>query len=269
MAANASMRMSTILHHIQSDVFRSSSEDSPGSCCILLQEVKPDSFIEILKNVWVRKHFFVVSPKANARPFPRYGNVTLVPQAVPLLSTQLLQFGNSRMGRHAIVVDLGLNALGTPESSEDEGRNGAAVDSPITLRVANVHLESLPEGTSTRPGQLMDTAELLRAKDIHAGVVAGDMNVIMPGDRVIHKAASLADAWTGGDDDSQAFTWGYQPPRRFPCRRLDKILHTPGGRCAVDEPQRIGVGLKTSEGQWASDHYGLMTIVRVLSSAWT
>lgn len=71
-------------------------------------------------------------------------------------------------------------------------------------------------------------------------------------------------AWKRGETDSAGYTWGYQPRSQFPLGRLDKILYTPLEMLEVEEPRRIGVGLRTEEGQWASDHFGLTTVVRVV-----
>lgn len=266
MAPNVRTRMSALLDHIQNDMFGCPNNEQPEPCCILLQEVEPDSFPEILENEWVREHFCVVPTNAKAWPAEHYGNVTLVSRTVPVLSAQLLQFGNSWMNRHALVVDLHLDAPGVPESSEDEGGDGEGQsgDASIVVRVANVHLESLPAGTSSRPGQLAATADLLREEGIHAGIVAGDMNAITPDDTLIHEAAGLADAWSGDNEDTDALTWGFQPSSEFPPGRLDKILYAASEHCTVDEPERVGVGLQTVTGQWASDHYGLLTTLRVL-----
>lgn len=267
MASNVRTRMSAVLNHIQNDVFECPNDEQPEPCCILLQEVEPDSFPEILEHEWIREHFCVVPTKAGAWPSVHYGNVTLVSRTIPVLSARLLRFGDSWMNRHAVLVDLRLDAPDVPEDEsggEDGGEDAKSGDSYVTVRVANVHLESLPAGTPLRPGQLAATADLLREEGVHAGIAAGDMNAITPDDTLVHEEAGLVDAWAGDNEDADALTWGFQPPNQFPPGRLDKILYTPGETCAVDEPQRVGVGLKTLKGQWASDHYGLVASLRVL-----
>jgi tyrosyl-DNA phosphodiesterase 2 len=81
----------------------------------------------------------------------------------------------------------------------------------------------------------------------------------------------LVDAYREGEEDEDeededGYTWGYQPPCEFAPGRLDKILFTPGAGVMVDQPERIGLALKTDKGQWASDHYGLVTTVRIVSA---
>lgn len=232
MAANPRTRLSTILEHIQFDIFGCNTDDEqPEPCCILLQEVHPQAFPEILENDWLRQHFCVMPVKADDWGSVHYGNVTLVSRTIPVLGAQLLQFGNSFMGRHALVVDLRMDAprlggssAGTSSASDEEHEVGPRTKSYVTVRVANVHLESLPAGTSFRPVQLSATADMLRGDGIYAGVVAGDMNAITPEDGFIHEEAGLLDAWTGGEEDEEALTWGHQPPNDYPPGRLDKIL---------------------------------------------
>jgi tyrosyl-DNA phosphodiesterase 2 len=95
------------------------------------------------------------------------------------------------------------------------------------------------------------------------------MNPIGPKDAGAPGALGLKDAWRKGDTDERGFTWGEQPRSEFPAGRFDKILYLPRKGYRVDEPQRIGMGLKVSNervpnGLWMSDHCGLWTKVQVL-----
>lgn len=259
MATNCRTRLTTVLDHIQNDVFKCSNGQQPHPCCILLQEVDAEAMPKLLEHEWLRQYFSIVPTTCEDWSMPNYGNVTLVSRTVPVLSAQILTFGNSMMGRHSIIVDLLLDGRST-SSSEDEEESGP---STVTVRVANVHLESLPMGTSARPLQLSAVAKTLQEDGIYVGVVAGDMNDITPQDRLIHAQAGLLDAWKRDDDDDEGLTWGFQPSCQYPVGRLDKIFYNTDEGCSVDEPERVGVGLKTSRGQWASDHYGLITTLRV------
>jgi tyrosyl-DNA phosphodiesterase 2 len=98
------------------------------------------------------------------------------------------------------------------------------------------------------------------------------MNAIAKGDRSLARKFGLKDAWRRGDSDPEGFTWGYQSLEEdqiYPKARLDKILYTPKRRYKVDEPQRIGVGLKVfvkeNEEHWVSDHYGLLTALHMVA----
>lgn len=83
-------------------------------------------------------------------------------------------------------------------------------------------------------------------------------------------ALGLRDAWRKGDQDERGFTWGEQPECDYPAARFDKILYLPRRGYRVDEPQRIGVGLKINSDRlpggslWCSDHAGLWTKLHVL-----
>ncbi len=260
MQPNGKERTTVALNHIQCDVFRCQDGRRPDPCVILLQEIHPESLPAILEHDWVRNHFNMIPTKEDHWPQRAYGNVTMVSRTIPVLSAQLLAFGNSIMGRHVLLVDL---RLGAQKANDREALSDKS-DMPVTLRIANVHLESLPYGASTRPVQLAATATMLREKGIHAGIVGGDMNAISPGDGHIHEDAGLLDAWLDGDEDEKGFTWGYQPPSEFAAGRLDKIFYTSMAHCAVEVPQQVGVGLKTAHRQWVTDHYGLVTTARVI-----
>ena len=260
---NERTRMITALDHLRDEILRCPDGQPHPRCVILLQEANPTSLQALLEHSWVREHFLIAPVKSSAWPMSAYGNATLVSRDIPVTSAQLVDFGpyDSVMGRHALIVDLRLHTQPKPGD-----QTGEEPPSPreVTVRIANVHLESLPMGVSFRPLQLKTTARLLRGNGIYAGIVAGDMNAIMPNDADIHQDALLLDAWPDGDEDESGFTWGYQPRSKFPSGRLDKILYTSKQRCEVERPQRVGVGLKTRAKHWVSDHYGLVTTVRLV-----
>lgn len=266
MAANSPNRLRTVVKHIQETIFKCPQGEQPEPCCILLQEVHPDAFPVLLESRWLRDHFVMTPTKAECWPYAGYGNVTLVARTLPVRSASILAYRHTAMGRHAVLVDVRLGVPGVVVTSESESsdlefeRDRRADE--VTVRVGNVHLESLPQGAAYRPVQLAAVAQLLREPGVDAGVVAGDMNVISQQDESIHAAAGLQDACTEGGDET--YTWGYQPPSRFPTGRLDRVFYEGDGVCVVDKPERVGVGLKTPRGQWASDHFGLLATVRVV-----
>ncbi|KAI8980165.1 Endonuclease/exonuclease/phosphatase [Trametes punicea] len=232
-------RLECILSYLQDSILSS----SPPPSCILLQELDASSLAAILLNAWVREHY-VVTPPTTEHWKAHYGNATLISRVAPFQNTQMLVFANSHMGRAAIFVDV---AMRSPDSGEVR-----------TVRIANTHLESLPQGANARPKQLAAIADLLRGHGIDAGIVGGDMNMIGDvADQSIHVAAGLRDACHSPDDPS-SHTWGYQPSTRYPPGRLDRVFFV-GDRLHVDPVEVIGKGLRTKTGQWASDHYGLTT----------
>jgi len=249
---NASERLGAALGHIQRDVFRCRAGEGPEPCCILLQEVHIEAFHVILDNEWVRQHFAIapVSPD-KWPPHAEYGNVTLVSRTIPISEVWSLEFESSAMSRNALLVDLKLS------ESDSDSR-------VVTLRVANTHLESLSLGEKVRPVQMGLIAKLLKEKGIDGGIVGGDMNAIGASDAGIARSVGLVDSWKGREEDEEGYTWGYQTSEEYPPGRLDKILFTPGRRIEVEEPKMIGVGVTTVDDIWVSDHYGLITTVRML-----
>lgn len=257
---NAKTRLAAVLKHIQGTIFGCPDGKQPEPCCILLQEVNTRSLPAILENPWIREHFVVVPTKAEHWPHQYMGNVTLTARTIPVVAAYTLEFLHSPLKRHALIVDV---RLGVPTASDSDS-DSETPGPERTLRIANVHLESLAQGNQYRPWQLRTTADTLCQSGVHAGIIAGDMNAIAPQDWELPAYMGLQDAWVGADD-GRGNTWGYQPPsKEFPPGRLDKILYLPNGVCEVDRPDRVGVGVKTAIGQWASDHFGLLTSVRLL-----
>ncbi|KAN0092746.1 Endonuclease/exonuclease/phosphatase [Tylopilus felleus] len=252
-------RLNAALNYMQQDVFKcKTAGERPEPCCILLQEVSSAAFTLILTNEWVQRCFLVVPSSSEKWPHgATYGNVTLVSRTIPVCGAFTIDFSNSSMGRNALFVDVKL-AVPAPLHA------ARLSDGIVQMRIANTHLESLPQGARARPEQMHIIAESLQAYDLHGGVVGGDMNAIGPSDRRIAEEVGLMDAWQGSDEDEEGFTWGYQPPSQFPAARLDKVLWTARGGLDVDQPMRVGVGAKYGSGEWISDHYGLVTNVHVV-----
>lgn len=223
--------------------------------------VLQEAFRVILDNEWVQKYFVVIPRRVDEWPQGAgYGNVTLVSRSIPVCGAYSIEY-DSQMDRNALLVDL---KLSMPPSAR-AWQNIQSTSRFVTLRVANTHLESLPMGAPARPQQLRSVADVLQDEDLLGGFVCGDMNAISPSDIGLAERVGLEDACREeADDEEDEHTWGYQPPCEYPPGRLDKILFSPGGY-EVDRPERIGVGVRTDKGQWASDHYGLFTTIRVIA----
>ncbi|KAJ7931527.1 Endonuclease/exonuclease/phosphatase [Mycena leptocephala] len=236
-------RMAAMLRHLEKVVFKCRGGRHRAEVNALV------GLETILKDEWVREHFFVTpadTSKWPTDPPARYGNVTLVEKSIPVVDAHILEFGLSAMQRTGVMYD-------------------------VILRIINTHLESLPSGDDARPEQLKLLSKFLRqvAPGVRGGIISGDMNPIGPKDAGVPGALGLKDAWRKGDTDERGFTWGEQPRSEFPAGRFDKILYLPRKGYRVDEPQRIGMGLKVSNervpnGLWMSDHCGLWTKVQVL-----
>ncbi|KAL5525810.1 hypothetical protein ACEPAG_7147 [Sanghuangporus baumii] len=278
MASYAVDRLKCTLDHIQRDVFNCTDGNAPEPCVILLQEIEAEVIPVLLSNEWVRAHFQVTPiSKWNWPNKAHYGNITLISLDVPVVSASSLVFANSHMSRNALIVDVQLAASPRPETDATEivgdGKNDSKVPRAALFRIriantagrilCNVHLESLQQGASARPQQLALVTEALKEAGIKAGLVCGDMNDIMECDKNIPSSLGLSDAYTGDANDSNGHTWGYQPVCGYSPGRLDKILYTPRRGLVVQESTRVGVGVKTALGAWASDHYGLLTSVSI------
>ncbi|KAG1750802.1 Endonuclease/exonuclease/phosphatase [Suillus lakei] len=257
-AADKKKRLLAALSYIQQHVLDCRTiSDRPEPCCILLQEVHASVFTQILNAEWVRRCFIVVPTSVDKWPEQaEYGNVTLVSRTIPVVNASTIVFSNSKMKRNAVFVDIKLSI----PAHEDEPRLSGGI---VTLRVANTHLESMPDGAAARPRQLKLIAAALHGRGIFGGIVAGDMNAISPTDEAIVEAAGLCDAWEGTEGE-EGSTWGYQSQERLPPGRLDKVLTTGQDGFIVDQPERIGIGEVIGRGKWVSDHYGLVTRVHIV-----
>ena len=255
---NPQGRLTACLRHIERDILQCKEGEAPEPCCILLQEVLDTVIPYLLCDAWV-SDWFIVTPYSSTK-WPKgvhYGNITLVSRSLTIVERHILHYGWTRMGRTAVCVKIRLNY---PEPSRETA----------IICVVNTHLESLVQGTMLRPHQLKMCSRLLKSSSVVGGVVVGDMNAIMPEDEGIETKVGLRDAWCQGSVDAGK-TWGYQSrSRRFPCSRLDKVFYLPGEWYKVDEPRRIGIGVKARgssprESLWASDHYGLETTLHMMT----
>ncbi|KAJ7188751.1 Endonuclease/exonuclease/phosphatase [Mycena filopes] len=258
-------RFRAALDHLERRLSPHFVSPPPPPAIILLQEVYKACFATLLENAFIREFYHVTNVASEFR----YSTVTLVPKALAGLvsAAERVSFTRelTRMERDCVYVEL-------------EVPLPARV---VRLRVANAHLESLTGfGDRARPKQLKLMADLLTARGVDGGLVAGDMNCISESDQGLPERLGLMDAWTSvrptevdGADDH---TWGYQPRGQFPPRRMDKVL-TVGALNATDI-ERVGVGLKLKDepkkieneededsdeedGVWVSDHYGLLATI--------
>ncbi|KAK0498728.1 Endonuclease/exonuclease/phosphatase [Armillaria luteobubalina] len=237
-------RLRCALEHMRSIVVRPSSHPHP--CCVLLQEVTGPGFQTLLSTDWIQSHFSVI-PQAEATDEDGYGCVTLISNNIPFSETWSLPFP-SEMRRSAIFTDLLFaSGPGLP---------------PVKVRLANVHLESLPSGAKARAVQLNLTAERLHDVGVDFGIVGGDMNAISHSDHALPEACGLVDTWKGANNDKSGLTWGYQPTNRFLPGRY-YLFFFPMSR-SFAELRRLEVGQNI---RWVSDHYGLATDLRIYAAS--
>jgi len=253
----------------------------PPANVIMLQEVTREAFEAILSDQWVKEYYQIVpsSPDEWApEPRPRsygeesrrerkaeYGNVILVTRSLPVMRPRIIRFADTTEQRTAIAFDTFLSVPRNPRSTNTapyrhEKRTTAR------LRFACTQLESGQLGVFSRRHQLETVSSEIIDNRIDGAVLAGDMNVAHFGDIGMPQLVGLSDAETRAENDSTSFTWGYHPGRsgKQPCRR-DKILYWQNRkRFWVNEIRTLGIGLKMRNGQYVTDHYGIMSSVEPL-----
>ncbi|KIK41890.1 hypothetical protein CY34DRAFT_805523, partial [Suillus luteus UH-Slu-Lm8-n1] len=200
----------------------------------------------------------------------KYGTVTLLARSICITKSTSIHFrvsGCSESQHHAIFVDIKLSGLLATAQALPLS------ESIVTLRIANTHLDPLPDGASIREKQLRFVADALLQDGLFGGVVGGDFNAVSPNDSVLVESVGLWDAWSGDDDEEEGggggggggFTWGYQPRSPLTPGRLDKLVYAPRPGFFIDTRKKITVGKKygkLTRRRWVSDHYALLTKVQ-------
>ncbi|KXG48192.1 Endonuclease/exonuclease/phosphatase [Penicillium griseofulvum] len=97
----------------------------------------------------------------------------------------------------------------------------SSTDASTRVRLANVHLDSLPIKPSHRPQQLSIVSSFLRSAG--CGLVAGDFNPVLDEDAVLIESNGLTDVWLALRPDEPGYTWGADGKQRFPPNRMDRI----------------------------------------------
>ena len=214
-AAFPELRVSAIISRILSL--------APAVDIIFLQEVPQAALSSMLDDSRIRQHWF--SSEANTARWEgqSFASMTLLSKArfgYPLEASEKTTLGPvwrvkypSRFGRDALCCDIFV-----PSSSPACAAPGPA---NTRVRLANVHLDSLPIQPSFRPHQISIIASFLRSAG--HGVVAGDFNPVLVEDETLIQDNGLADAWVELHHGEPGFTWGIDGKQPFPPNRLDKI----------------------------------------------
>ena len=223
---------------------------------VCLQEVTP-TFLELLKHtLWIQSHFQLTNIDSScwlSRSNPPYGTLTLIDCRLPVSSTFRIPY-KSKQGRDALFVDL---LLENPFSRH-----------PALVRVCNTHLESFNDCPPVRAGQLAMASTYVHARQVYAGIVAGDFNSIDPGiDPLLHLGNRLKDAYLEHGAQGDGNTWGMHSKRistlngrraKLPLGRLDKICYA--GEVRMGKPEAIRRNLTIDypgRPHYVSDHLGL------------
>jgi tyrosyl-DNA phosphodiesterase 2 len=182
---------------------------------IFFQEVSKVALNTLLEDPWIQNHW--ISSEADTSKFGKQAFATVTLISSSCLVTHGITLGRifriplpSRFDRNALCCDLLLNST--------DHRHGSCV---TCLRLINVHLDSLPINPSCRPQQLSTVTDYLRAAG--RGIVAGDLNPVLPEDDGLIEQNGLVDAWTEINPTEPGYTWGVEGDKPFPPNRLDKI----------------------------------------------
>jgi len=248
----------------------------PPANVIMLQEVTSEAFNAILGDRWVKEYYQIVPSSPDEwTPGPygeesergrkaEYGNVMLATRSLPVMRPRIIHFADTTEHRKAVMFDTLLGVPRHPRASNATQRHNQRTTA--RLRLACTQLESGQLGVFSRRHQLETTSLEIIDNKVDGAVLAGDMNVAHFGDIGMPQMVGLADAETRAENDSTAFTWGYHPgeSEKQP-RRRDKILYWQNRRRFwVNEIRTLGIGLKMRNGQYVTEHYGIMTSVEPL-----
>lgn len=190
---------------------------------IFLQEVSGIGKRTLAANTFIRNNYYVAGLDWMLNDHnQQFYNATMMSQRrfargscmmYPSLGAAWAVWYPSRYNRYALCCD-----IGAPPRTLDAP--------PETVRLINVHLDSLATVPSHRPRQLAIVSRMLHARDVVGGLVAGDFNPVLLEDHELVEANGLVDCWThlrGNAAEFPGFTWGIDGKKQFPPARLDKV----------------------------------------------
>jgi len=252
----------------------------PPANVIMLQEVTKEAFDAILSDQWTQEYYQLVPSSPDEwepEPAPgsrgeglgrargaECGNLILVARSLPVMRPKIINFADTTEHRTAIMLDTLLGVPRHPRASHATHRPEKCTTA--RLRLACTQLESGQLGVFSRRYQLETVSSEIIDNSIDGAILAGDMNVAHFGDVGMPQLAGLSDAERRAENDPMSFTWGYHPGKSGtqPCRR-DKILYWQNRRrFLVNEIRTLGIALKMRNGQYVTDHYGIMTSLEPL-----
>ncbi|CAK7227351.1 hypothetical protein SEUCBS140593_006546 [Sporothrix eucalyptigena] len=216
----------------------------PVADVLFFQEVSGIAKRTLAADTWIRANYFISGLDYILKDVdhPFYNVILLSRQrfsAEPSVVPSILTLGPvwmvyypSRYNRYVLCCDV-------------------TTSKQATLRLANVHLDSLAIRPSLRPRQLEIVSAMLKCSGLAAGLVAGDFNPVIPEeDDGLVQANGLVDCWellTERENDGNSserpkdpgFTWGVDGKQRFPPIRMDKVVIT--NSSPLLQPKRIQV----------------------------
>ncbi|CAG8909642.1 unnamed protein product [Penicillium egyptiacum] len=206
---------------------------NPSVDIIFLQEVSQRGLRLILSDERIRRSWFS-SEHENTSCRNSFTTMTLVSKT-RFGETSRFALGRvwrvaypSHFGRDVLFCDLFI-----PSPTDADA-------STTRVRLANVHLDSLPIKPSHRPRQLSIVSSFLRSAG--RGLVAGDFNPVLDEDAALIETNGLTDSWAALHPEEPGYTWGADGKERFPPNRMDKValLGLKAREIKILEAQQLG-----------------------------
>ena len=266
-------RMRAALHNLEHEVV--AKQDPSYATVIFLNECLISDLKLIASTPWVQDNFHMTDVNGSNWVSGHYGTTTLIDRRLPIDKCFRVHYAKTSMQRDALFVDINLNGQKQEEPDSTD-------TSKQIVRLCNVHLESLANSPPLRPAQMKLCASYMHAPDIHASILAGDLNAIQDFDRHLHTDNDLQDAYLalGGreipdDAEGGGHTWGQQAAtaqrERFGTCRMDKMFFC--GRVACREFERFGADVLVEDVDeaemivklgfdkaWVTDHLGIKAV---------
>ncbi|TKA67633.1 hypothetical protein B0A55_08774 [Friedmanniomyces simplex] len=260
-------RMLAAIRHLEQ---LGSAQASDIPIIIFFNECLESDLKVITSDAYVRERFHVTDLSRQYWQSGHYGTTTLVDKRLAIQACFRIHYSKTRMERDGLFVDL---KLGTTQPQKQKQK---------PLRLCNTHLESLALDPPFRPPQLALCARHMHSPDVHASILAGDLNAIQDFDKHLHSDNELMDAYLelgGSEDEAEAgHTWGQQAAtaqrERFGTCRMDKVLFC--GKVTCQSFERFGVDVQIQDERereeivrlgfdkpWITDHLGVKAIFSV------
>lgn len=257
-------RMQIAVSHLQDQVASArESHDGEIRHIILLSECLASDLKLLSSRPWIRANFAITELDTSHWASGRYGTTMLTDRRLNITSCFRVHYRHTNMQRDGLFEDITQGPLGKQ------------------LRIGNTHLESLRRVPPLRPAQMQVLVRYLQDCNVHADILAGDLNAIEQFDRTLHSENGLKDAFLelgGKEDDPDGHTWGQQAMTflrdQFGTSRMDKVLFcgqvklvafsTFGFDLEVaDEKERNALVALGLEKPWITDHLGVLATFTV------
>lgn len=255
-------RMLAAISHLKHLITTAPDQESTATV-IYLQECVPNDIDIIAADSWVRETFSTTDVGIENWQSSYYGTISLIDRRLPIASCFRVHYSKTRMERDGLFVDV--------------------LIANKTVRLCNTHLESLALDPPFRIPQMQICASYMRKPEVHAALLAGDLNAVQEFDRTLHIENGLKDAYLelgGAEDDAEGHTWGQQAAKQqreqFGTSRMDKVYFCGniellsfekfGADVLVEDPTEQEELVRHGfDAPWITDHLGVKVVVRIPS----